>query len=45
MHAIPEEGVFPGGSMGPKVEASLRFVVSGGKATIIASLERAKEAV
>jgi len=39
------QGVFPAGSMGPKVEASLRFVVSGGKTAIIASLDRAKEAI
>lgn len=39
------QGIFPAGSMGPKVEASLRFVVSGGKAAIIASLERAKDAI
>lgn len=30
---------FPAGSMGPKVEAGLRFVESGGKRAIVASLE------
>lgn len=35
------EGQFPKGSMGPKVEAAIRFVKSGGKRAIITSLEMA----
>ena len=33
------EGHFPPGSMGPKIEASMKFLRSGGKKTIITSLE------
>lgn len=33
------EGHFPPGSMGPKIEASIKFLRSGGKKTIITSLE------
>lgn len=34
------EGQFPAGSMGPKVEAIIRFVESGGKRAIVTSLKR-----
>ncbi len=34
-----DEGHFPPGSMGPKIEAAIRFLDSGGKKTIITSLE------
>jgi carbamate kinase len=34
------EGQFPAGSMGPKVEAAVRFIESGGKRAVIGSLER-----
>ncbi len=34
------EGQFPPGSMGPKVEAAVRFIESGGKRAVIGSLER-----
>src|SRR5579884_63584 len=33
------EGHFPPGSMGPKIEAAIKFLDSGGKRTIITSLE------
>jgi carbamate kinase len=38
-------GAFPPGSMGPKVEAALRFVEGGGRAAIITSHERLVEAL
>ncbi len=40
-----KEGHFPAGSMGPKVEAAIRFVRNGGKETIITSIEKAWEAI
>lgn len=40
-----EEKHFPSGSMGPKVEAAIRFLESGGKEVIITSLSRLAEAV
>jgi len=40
-----EEGHFPDGSMGPKVEAALRFVEGAGKTAIITSLGSAHEAL
>ncbi len=39
------EGQFGAGSMGPKVEAALRFIERGGKKAIITSLEKAVEAL
>jgi carbamate kinase len=39
------EGQFPPGSMGPKIEATIRFVQAGGKAAIITSLEHASKAL
>jgi carbamate kinase len=39
MRAYAAEGHFAGGSMGPKVEAAVRFVSSGGKRAAITSLE------
>jgi len=38
-------GHFAEGSMGPKVEAALRFVEGGGRRAVIASLEEAEEAI
>ena len=35
------EGQFPGGSMGPKMEACARFVEEGGRYAIVTSLEKA----
>lgn len=39
------EGHFAAGSMGPKVEAAIQFLESGGQQVIITSLERAAEAL
>ena len=38
-------GEFPPGSMGPKVEAAVEFVESGGERAVITSLDRIAEAV
>lgn len=38
-----EDGEFPAGSMGPKIEAAVRFLENGGKRVVITSLERARE--
>ncbi|MEO0094353.1 MAG: carbamate kinase [candidate division WOR-3 bacterium] len=38
------EGQFPPGSMGPKIEAAIKFLESGGNEVIITSLENAKRA-
>jgi len=38
-------GHFPPGSMGPKIEAALRFLSSGGREVIITSLEKLASAV
>ena len=38
-------GHFPPGSMGPKIEAAIRFLDSGGKRTIITSLESIDAAI
>lgn len=38
-------GEFPPGSMGPKVEASVRFVEGGGREAIITSLDRVQTAI
>jgi carbamate kinase len=38
-------GEFPPGSMGPKIEAAVRFLENGGRRAIIASLEQAQEAL
>jgi carbamate kinase len=40
-----KKGQFAAGSMGPKVEAAISFLGSGGKVAVITSLERASEAV
>ncbi len=40
-----EAGEFPPGSMGPKVEAAIRFLKAGGKRAIITSLDNLAEAV
>ncbi len=39
------DGQFPPGSMGPKIEAAIRFLESGGKRVIIGALERAMDAL
>ncbi len=38
------EGHFPAGSMGPKIESAIKFLESGGSEVIITSLQKAKEA-
>lgn len=40
-----EDGEFPPGSMGPKVESAVRFVSGGGRAAVITSTERLLAAV
>ncbi len=40
-----KKGEFPSGSMGPKIQAAVQFVRSGGAATVIASLDLAKKAL
>lgn len=40
-----EAGEFPPGSMGPKVEAAVKFVENGGRRAVIASLTQAVEAL
>jgi carbamate kinase len=45
LRALVGEGHFASGSMGPKVEAALRFVEAGGRHSAITSLERLREGV
>ena len=45
MRAIAREESFASGSMGPKVEAAVRFVENGGARAVITSLEQIEEAV
>ena len=45
LHALVSEGHFAAGSMGPKIEAVLRFVDRGGKRAVIGPLERLAELV
>lgn len=45
LRELQARGHFGAGSMGPKVEAALRFVEAGGARAVIASLDRAVEAV
>ena len=40
-----EEGQFPAGSMGPKIEAAIRFIEGGGKRVTIGHLEEAQPAL
>ena len=39
------EGQFPAGSMGPKIEAAIRFIDGGGEHAVIAHLEEAMPAL
>ncbi|MGA2402382.1 MAG: carbamate kinase [Syntrophobacteraceae bacterium] len=39
------EGHFPAGSMGPKIEAALQFIKSGGNRAVICSIDSIEEAV
>jgi carbamate kinase len=43
--ALRAEGHFPAGSMGPKVDAAIRFLEGGGERAIIAHLEEAMPAL
>ncbi|GAB3623272.1 carbamate kinase [Mariniluteicoccus endophyticus] len=45
MEAIAAEGHFASGSMGPKIEAAMRFVRGGGKKSVVTALDRIVEAV
>ncbi|MDD5203966.1 MAG: carbamate kinase [Desulfobacterales bacterium] len=45
MRELYERGLFAAGSIGPKVEAALRFVESGGERAVISNLESATEAI
>jgi carbamate kinase len=45
LRTLAAAGHFAGGSMGPKVEALLRFVAAGGKRAAISSLDRITDAV
>lgn len=45
MRAYQAEGHFPAGSMGPKVEAALRFLEAGGRRVVITSLDTAVPAL
>jgi carbamate kinase len=40
-----KEGHFPAGSMGPKVEAAMQFIKSGGKRAVITSIQGIEDAV
>jgi len=39
------DGQFPAGSMGPKIEAAIRFLELGGTSVVITSPERISEAL
>jgi carbamate kinase len=45
MRTYQAEGHFPAGSMGPKVEAALRFLEAGGRRVVITSLDTAVPAL
>ena len=45
LRALHAEGHFPPGSMGPKIDAALRFLEGGGERVIIAHLEEAMTAL
>jgi carbamate kinase len=45
MRRYQAEGHFPPGSMGPKVEAALRFLEAGGRRVVITSLDTAVPAL
>ncbi len=45
MQAYYDEGHFPPGNMGPKVQSALRFLRDGGREVIITTYERLPEAV
>jgi carbamate kinase len=39
------EGQFPPGSMGPKIDAALRYLDAGGREVVITSIERLRDAI
>lgn len=43
--ALLEQGQFPPGSMGPKIDAAIRFVEAGGREVLITRAERLSEAL
>lgn len=43
--ALAAQGQFPAGSMGPKIEAAIRFLEGGGERAVIAHLEQAMPAL
>jgi carbamate kinase len=45
MRGYQADGQFPAGSMGPKVEAAIRFIEGGGRRAIITSLDKAVPAL
>ena len=45
MRQHQDDGHFAAGSMGPKVEAAIRFIERGGRRAIIAHLEQALPAL
>lgn len=45
MKGYAQKKHFPPGSMGPKIEAAIGFIESGGKEVVITSIEKAYEAV
>lgn len=45
LRALHAEGHFPPGSMGPKVEAAIRFLEGGGERVIVAHLDQAMAAL
>ena len=45
LRALHEEGHFPAGSMGPKIEAAIRFLEGGGRHVVIGHLEQAMAAL
>ena len=40
-----DEGHFPKGSMGPKIEAAVLFLQKGGKNVIITSIDKLQDAI
>lgn len=45
MRKLLEQKTFPAGTIGPKVEAAVRFVEMGGEKAVIAGLEQAEDAL
>jgi carbamate kinase len=45
LKTLVDEGQFPAGSMGPKIDAAIGFLEGGGKRVIITSLELAMAAL